>query len=75
MIEQELNASIIMDEIEPLVKKGVPYMDALLLYAKNHNIEIEVVGEIVRRSQNLKQLVREEAEDMNLVEKISRLPI
>lgn len=57
------------------VKNGVPYMDSILKYADDNEIEIEVLGEIIKRSQFLKELVREEAEKLNMLDKTSRLPI
>lgn len=65
----------IMNEVEKLVNKDVNYIDALLEYAERKNIEIELLGELVRKSVVLKSKVRDNAETLNLVEKISRLPI
>lgn len=64
-----------MNEVEKLVNKDVNYIDALLEYAERKNIEIELLGELVRKSVVLKAKVRDNAESLNLVDKISRLPI
>lgn len=66
---------IIIDEINSYVNKDVNYIDALIHYADVHDMEIELVGEIVRRSVLLKARVAEDAELLNLIEKIAKLPI
>ena len=65
----------IMKEVDRYVNKDVSYIDALIEYASKHNIEIELLGEIVKRSAVLKAKVRDDAETLNLIEKSSKLPI
>lgn len=64
MIETK-NAEKIHFEIAPLIKKGATYLDALVEYADKHNIEIEALGEMIRRSSVLKDKIREEAVKSN----------
>lgn len=66
----ELNAEQILREISAYVNKEVSYIDALVYYAEKNDIELEVVGEIVRRSPILKSKVRDDAELLKLVETI-----
>jgi hypothetical protein len=40
--------------IQDYLENGVSIIDALVLYAEENDIEVEVVGDIVRRSQNLR---------------------
>ncbi len=49
--------------------KGVSYIDALVEYAKEKNIEIETVAEIVKKSVIIKEKVRAEAVKMKLVKR------
>jgi hypothetical protein len=56
-------------EIAEKLQKGVSYIDALVAYAKEKDIEVEVVGEIVRKSSVIKEKIREEAEKLRLVKK------
>ena len=65
----------IIDEISNYVNSDVSYIDALVVYADIHGIEIEVLGEIVKRSVLLKSKIEEDAELLNLIEKSDRLPI
>lgn len=62
-------------EISKLVNKGVSYIDALVHYANEHDLEIELVGEIIRRSPIIKSKVRDDAEKLNLVEVTHKLPV
>lgn len=70
-----LKAEQILEEVAPWVNNEVSFFDALVHYAEKYDIEIELVGEIVRRSPVLKSKVREDAEKLHMVEKTSRLPI
>ena len=72
---KELNSELIMKEIQSYIEGGSTYIDAICEYAERNQIEIEVVGEIIRRSPVLKSCVQTEAEDLRMIEPISRLPV
>jgi hypothetical protein len=72
---REIDSTIIMRKIEKHTKKGVPFIDAIIAYAEEEGLEIEIIGEIIRRSPILKSKVYDEALDLNMVERIARLPI
>jgi hypothetical protein len=74
-MEIELTAESILREVSKYVNEEVSYIDALVHYADIHGIEVEVIGDIVRRSQIMKSKVHEDAEKLNLVAKTQRLPI
>ena len=74
-MEIELTAESILREVSKYVNEEVAYIDALVHYADIHGIEVEVIGDIVRRSQIMKARVHEDAEKLNLVAKTQRLPI
>ena len=63
-----------MVDIAEMIAMGVPYIDAVIDYAERHRLEVEVVGEIIRRSPVLRAKIYMEAEELNLVEKLARLP-
>lgn len=72
----QLTAEIILKEVESFVNDDVTLIDALVHYAETHNVEIELIGEIIRRSVVLKAKVRDNAEKLNLLdEKTAKLPI
>ena len=56
-------------EISDKLAKGVPYIDALVDYAKEKNIEIETIAEIVKKSTVIKEKIRSEAIKMRLVKR------
>lgn len=72
---EDLKAEQIMKEVAKWVNDDVTFMDALAHYADKYDLEIELIGEIVRRSPILKAKVREDAERLNMLEKTVRLPI
>lgn len=73
--DSELDTTEIMRAITKYTDTGVSVMDAVIQYTIDEDLEVEVVGEIIRRSPILKSKIYEEAVDLNMVEKIARLPI
>ena len=66
-------------EIESIVSSSrgqVTYYEAIVdLLERNDEIEPETVAALIQRNQKLKAKIYEDAETLNLVEKISKLPI
>jgi hypothetical protein len=56
-------------EISEKLSKGVSYIDALVEYAKENDIEIETVAEIVKKSSIIKEKVRSEAITLKMVKR------
>lgn len=63
-------------EIE-LIRKtdNVQYMDAVLFFCEKNGIEVESVADIISNNPLLRAKIQEEAEEMNYLEKTSRLPL
>jgi len=72
---KELNSEKIMLDIQRYVETGVPYIDAVVEYAAVEGLEIELVGEIIRRSPILRSKIHGEAEKLRMVEPTKKLPI
>lgn len=72
---KELNSEKIMKDIREYIDDGVPYIDAIVDYSQREGVEIEVLGEIIRRSPVLKSRIYDEAEKLNMVESSARLPV
>jgi len=72
---EDLKAEEILKEVSPWVNDEVTLMDALVHYADKHEIEIELIGDIVKRSPILKSKIREDAERLRMMEKTARLPV
>jgi len=76
MDNKTLSAEFILNEVEKYTNRDVSMIDALVYFAEKHNIEIELVGDIIRRSVVLKSKVRDDAEKLNFIrEKTARLPV
>ena len=72
---EQLNSERIMTEIQVYVKKGTPYIDAVIEYAQKEGLEIELVGEIIKSLPALKAKILEEAQELRMVEYEKGLPI
>lgn len=53
--------------IEKKLKGGSTYIDSLIEYAKEHDLEIESVAEIIKKSKIMKEKVRSEASDRKML--------
>ena len=75
MTTKKSKEEVVLEEVIALTNKDVNLIDALIHYANENDMEVELVGEIVRRSVILKAMVAEDAEKLNLIEKRAKLPI
>jgi len=68
------NSMIFMENIEQLVQKTkMTYIDAIMFYCEENKLEPETAGKMV--GGKLKQNVQDEAEDLHLIPRTSKLPI
>ena len=68
------NSMKFMENIEALVQKTkMTYIDAILYYCEENNLEPETAGQLV--GGKLKQQIQEEAEELHLVKRSAKLPI
>jgi hypothetical protein len=56
-------------DISEKLKKGVSYIDALIEYARENDVEIETIAEIVKKSSIIKEKVRSEAINLKMVKR------
>lgn len=73
IIEQQ-TAEKIHFAIEKKLTKGSSYIDALVEYASENNIEIETVAAIVKKSSLIKEKIREEASKKRLLKEDDNHP-
>ena len=65
---------IFMENIENLVQKTkMSYIDAVMYYCEENKLEPETAGKMI--GGKLKQNIQEEAEDLHLIQRTSKLPI
>jgi hypothetical protein len=56
-------------------RKGMGYLEAIMFYCEQHNIEIEAVASLIRKSEAIKAKLEAECEDQNMILKQPKLPI
>ena len=63
-----------MENIESLVQKTkMSYIDAVMYYCEENKLEPETAGKMI--GGKLKQNIQDEAEDLHLIQRISKLPL
>ena len=63
-----------MENIENLVQKtNMTNIDAVMHYCEENKLEPETAGKMI--GGKLKQNIQEEAEDLHLIERTSKLPL
>lgn len=67
---------LIGSQIEELVNKhDLDYIDACLLYCEQHDLEVELIGEMLKSNQFIRAKIQKEAENLNYIKKEQRLPL
>lgn len=67
---------LFLREIERIrLRDNIQYMDAVLYFCEKNNLEVESVADIICDNPVLHARIQEEAEEMNYIEKTTRLPI
>ena len=68
------NSMVFMENIENLVQQTkMTYIDAVMHYCEENKLEPETAGKMI--GGKLKQNIQDEAEDLLLIERTSKLPI
>ena len=68
------NSMIFMEKIESLVQQTrMTYIDAVMHYCEENKLEPETAGKMI--GGKLKQNVQDEAENLHLSQRTSKLPI
>jgi len=74
--EKMLDSSEFLKEVEShMTKWKCTYMEALTHITEKRGLEIEAVAPIIKSSVKAKALLQEDAEKLNYLPKIDRLPI
>lgn len=75
-LENKFTVNSFQDIIEECVhKKNMSYFDAIMWFSENHNIEIEAVAVMVKKSEVIKCKLEAECEEQNIIQRQPRLPI
>lgn len=66
----------ICEKIEDIVwNYDISYMDAIVYYCEENNIEVEAFAKVIKSNDMLKAKIQLEAENLNFLPKSSVLPI
>lgn len=76
----ELDAKVTVSNFQNMIedcvhKKGMGYLEAIMWYCENHNIEIEAIASLIKKSDVIKTKLEAECEQHNMLQKQPRLPI
>lgn len=65
-----------INEIESLVKNyDLDWIDAIVHYCNKNKLEIESVASLVKSNAKIKSMVQLQAEKLNYLPKVNRLPL
>lgn len=71
-----ISADELFKEVESLVKnKKLSYLDAIVYYCENNNIEIETAAAMIKSNFRIKSQIQQEGEQLNFFAKTAKLPI
>ena len=75
-ISSVINVNQFLSEIETLVvDKKMEYIDAVVYYCEQNNMEIETAAQLIKQNQKFKDKLRNEPESLPFLPKTSKLPI
>jgi len=74
IFEPVITIDIFVTAIEKMAStKNIPYIDAVLLWCQQNNIEIESAADWIKKSEVIKTKIQAEAEDLNIIKKVANL--
>lgn len=76
----ELDPKVTVNNFQTVIetcvhKKGMGYLEAIMWYCEQHNIEIEAVAGLIKKSDAIKAKLEAECEEQNMIQRQPRLPI
>jgi HD-like signal output (HDOD) protein len=73
---EEMSLQNIFNEIDAIAQSNSnDYMSAIIAYCEKNDIEIESIAKYIKNNVVLKAKLQEEAEELNYLDKIPRLPL
>lgn len=67
--------SNLSNKIEEIASEnGNDYLDAVISYCENHNLDLEIVGEIIAKIPSIYLKLQEQAEELHFLKPEIRLP-
>lgn len=75
-LDQRVTVNNFQTAIESCVhKRGMGYLEAIMWYCEQHNIEIEAVVSLIKKSEAIRTKLEAECEDQNIIQRQPKLPL
>jgi hypothetical protein len=75
-LDNKITVNNFQTAIESCVhKQGMGYLEAIMWYCEQYNIEIEAVAGLIKKSEAIKTKLEAECEDQNMIQRQPRLPV
>lgn len=75
-LDQRVTVNNFQTAIESCVhRKGMGYLEAIMWYCEQHNIEIEAVASLIKKSEAIRTKLEAECEDQNMIQRQPKLPL
>lgn len=75
-LDTRITVNTFQNTIELCVhKKKMGYLEAIMWYCEQHQVEIEAIAGLIKKSEVVKTKLEAECEDANMLQKQPRLPI
>jgi hypothetical protein len=65
-----------IDDIENLCRsKYMDYIDAVVMWCESNKVEVEYIGNLIKKDIVMKSKIQLEAENLNVLKRSARLPV
>ena len=65
-----------IDDIENLCRsKNMDYIDAVVMWCETNKVEVEYIGNLIKKDIVMKSKIQLEAENLNVLKRSARLPV
>lgn len=74
-LEKKFDSNTFSMAVESKVKKGMGYLEAIISFCEENDMEPTAIGNLVKKSDVIKSKLEAECRDMNLLERTAKLPL
>lgn len=74
-LQKKFDANVFSMDIESRVRGGSTYLEAILEFCEENDVEMMAITNLVKKSEVIKSKLEAECMDLNLLEKSAKLPL
>lgn len=74
-LQKKFDINIFSMEIEKRVSGGSSYLEAIIEFCEENEVELMAVTSLIKRADVIKSKLEAECMDLNLLEKTAKLPL